>query len=287
MPRIKRITCFALFGALTASSALAQDYAMMDDDWRIYVGVFQASVDSKIQINGDDLPPGPPIDIEDVLGVDDSEVVAWGGASWHFARRHSVEAEFFVLNRNASVTETFDPPLQIGDTIIESGTVGTSYDTSVYRVTYGFSAIRSERTDLQLKAGLHIASLKTDIGLEGAICGPDTTPSSPPGCPPLGTSTENEDVSAPLPHLGASWAYALTPTIAVNVAAIGFAVEIEDIEGSILELDADIAWQPFDHVGFGLGYRFFRVDVDSTGSELNGKFEFEYNGPTLFVQATF
>jgi hypothetical protein len=281
------VACSILLAAFVTSSAMAQEYPMMDDDWRIYAGAFQASVDSKIQIIGEEIPPGPPIDIEDILGVEDSDTVGWGGISWHFARRHSVEAEFFSLNRNASVTETFEPPLQIGDTIIESGTIGTSYDTSVYRLTYGYSIIRSERSDLQLKAGLHIASFAADIGLSGAICDPTTTPSTPPGCPPLGTSAESEDVTAPLPHFGASYAYALTPTVAINVGAIGFAIEIENIEGSIYELDADIAWQPFDHVGFGLGYRFFRVDVKSTDTELNGQFEFEYHGPAVFVQATF
>jgi hypothetical protein len=287
MFRTKFVARATLLAMLFTSSAIAQQYPVMEDDWRIYVGAFQATVDSKLQINGEEVPPGPPIDLENLLGVDDSETVAWGGISWHFARRHSVELEFFQLNRNASITETFEPPLQVGDTFIESGTVATNYDTSVNRLTYGFSVIRSERSDLQLKAGIHVASLKADIGLSGGICDPTTTPSTPPGCPPLGASTENEDVTAPLPHFGASYAYALTPTIAIGVAGMGFALELDDIDGSIFEVDADIAWQPFDHFGVGLGYRFFRVDVESTGSDLNGSFEFEYSGPALFVQATF
>ena len=287
MPITKYLARSMLLATLATSSVMAQEYPIMDDNWRIYVGAFQANVSTKVQINSEVIPPGPPIDLESILGVDDSEVVAWGGASWHFARRHSVEAEFFQLNRNASVTETFEPPLQVGDTIIENGTVATSYDTSVTRLTYGFSAIRNERSDLQLKAGIHVASLKADLGLSGAICDPTTTPSTPPGCPPLGASTESEDVTAPLPHFGASYTYALTPTIAFDVGAIGFAIEVDDIDGSIFEFDADVAWQPLDHFGVGLGYRFFRVDVESTGSELNGKFEYEYHGPVLFVQATF
>ena len=277
----------ALILTLFASTAFAEDYAIMNDPWRVYIGAFNATVDSKITINGEDLPPVPPIDLEDLLGVTDSKTVAWGGIGWHFARRHSVEAEFFSLNRGASVTETFDPPLQIGDTILESGTVGSSYDTTVYRLTYGFSAIRTERSDFQLKGGIHVASLKANLGIEGAICNPTTTPSVPPGCPPLGSSTENEDVTAPLPHIGLSYGYAFTPTLAANVTAIGFAIELDNIEGSILELDADLAWQPFRHFGFGLGYRYFRSEVDSKGEDLNGAFEFEYHGPTLFVHATF
>ena len=276
-----------LISMFFAPPVFAQDYEVFNDDWRIYVGAFDASLDSKISINGDVLPPVPPIDLEDVLGVEDSKTVAWGGVGWFFAERHLAEVEFFSLRRDASITQPFDPPLQIGDTIIESGTVGTSYDTDVYRLTYGYSAIRRERSNLQLKVGLHIASLKADFGIEGAICDPTTTPSMPPGCPPLGTATENEDVSAPLPHIGIAYAYALTPTVAFNVNAMGFAVELDNIDGSIIDLDADIAWQPFRHFGFGLGYRYYRVDVESTGSDLNGNFEFEYQGPAIYVQATF
>lgn len=282
--------CFArasMLLTLVAWPALAQDYDMMKDKWRVYVGGLRATVDSTIRINGEVLPPVPPVDLENVLGVERSRTVAWGGASWQFARRHTIEAEFFQLNRSASITRPFDPPVQIGDTIIESGSIGTGYDTSVYRLTYGFSALRNERSEFKLKGGIHYASLQAGIGISGAICNPTTTPSTPPGCPPLGTSVESEDVSAPLPHLGVSYSYMLTPTLGLKVEAIGFALELDNIDGSILELDTDIAWQPFRHLGFGLGYRYFDVDVKSGGSELNGQFEFQYHGPVVYVQTTF
>jgi hypothetical protein len=178
--------------------------------------------------------------------------------------------------------------LQAGDTYLESGTVATSYDTNVYRLTYGFSAIRTERSDLQLKAGIHIASMEAGLSLSGAVCDPTTTPAEPPGCPPSAAArAESEDVTAPLPHFGISYAYALSPKWAFNVSGLAFAVEINDIDGSIGEINADFAWQPMRHFGVGLGYRFFRVNVESGGSDLNGEFEFDYHGPALYIQATF
>lgn len=273
---------------LLCGTGFAQDYEKFDDSWRFYLGGFRATVDSKISINGEELPPVPPVDLEDLLGVANSKTVAWGGIGWRFAPRHVVEAEFFTLSRSASVTRPFDPPLQIGDTILESGTVATGYDTDIHRLTYGFSVLRNERSNLQLKAGLHVASLTATFGISGAVCDPTTTPSTPPGCPPLGDRLEGESVSAPLPHFGASYLYALTPDIGFRVNAIGFAVEIDDIDGSILELGADLVWQPFRHVGFGAGYRYFRVDVtDSGSSSFDGNFEFVYQGPSVYVQATF
>jgi hypothetical protein len=274
----------ALFATTTAQ---AQDYPILDDPWRIYLGAFDATVDSTLEIRGENLPPRPPIDVEDILGVAESKTVFWGGVGWRFARRHNLEFEGFALNRSAAVTEDFDPPLQAGDTYLESGTVSTSYDTSVYRLTYGFSAVRGERSDLQLKAGIHIASMEAGLGLSGAICDPTTTPTEPPGCPPLGASVETEDVTAPLPHIGISYAYALSPKWAFNIAGLAFAVEIDDIDGSITEVNADFAWQPMRHFGVGLGYRYFTVNVESGGSQLNGEFEFDYHGPALYIQATF
>ena len=284
---MRLIACSTMFVLVAMSTASAQDYPILNDPWRVYVGVFNANVNSEVSIIGDIVPPGPPIDIEDVLGVEDSKVVAWGGVGWRFANRHTLEFELFALRREDSITDVFSPPLQIGDTFIESGGISTTYDTDVGRLTYGFSMIRTDRSDFQLKAGLHIASLKANLNLTGAICDPTTVPSTPPGCPSDGIGTEAEDVTAPLPHFGLSYGYAFNDQWAIGIQGIGFAIELDNIDGSLIELDADIAWQPWRNWGFGLGVRFFRADVEGKGSDLNGAFTFDYIGPTLYVQATF
>jgi hypothetical protein len=260
---------------------------MLEASWRVYVGAFNASVDSKIGIHGDTLPEIPPIDVEDVLGVEDSKVVALAGVAWHFKRRHAIEFEFFSLNRSDTITDTFTPPIQIGDFVIEDGQISSSYDTDLARLTYAYSIMRSERTDLQLMFGIHIAKLSVAVQLAGSVCGPTTTPSVPPGCPAASSGDDGESVTAPLPHFGVAYTYAITPTVAMNLAAKGFAIELDKIDGTIIELDADVAWQPWKNIGFGVGARYFKTTADSKGSELNGSFEFEYFGPMVYVQATF
>jgi hypothetical protein len=272
---------------VSSVAVAADDNPMLNDSWRVYVGAFNASVDSKLGFSSDDFPNIPPIDIEDVLGVDDSEVVAVVGAAWHFKPRHALELEFFSLNRNAQLSGTFTPPIQIDDLFIEDGQITSSYDTTITRLTYAYSILRSERSDLQLMAGIHVAQLDIAVQLAGSVCLPTTTPSVPTGCPAATSGDDSKDVSAPLPHFGAAYTYALTPTVAMHLGAKGFAIEIENIDGTIIEIDADVAWQPWKNIGIGAGVRYFKTEVNSTGSDVDGSVEFEYFGPMVYVQATF
>ncbi len=281
------LTLVCLMAGL-ALPALAQDdssYDQFNDPFRVYVGGFFPSANSEITINGTAVTP-PPINVEDVLGVEDSSSVPWIGAQWHISQRNSLELEFFELNRDG-VINVVPNPIEVGDLIIENGSINTAFDMSIARLTYGFSVVRNERMDIQLKGGLHVANLSAALQLSGAVC--DVTMGQmPPGCPAGQTPpAETEDVTAPLPHFGGSIAYAIIPTVAASIQIIGFAIELGNIDGSLVEIDADIAWQPYRHFGFGVGLRYFNANVESTGSELSGKFDLEYFGPTVYVSATF
>ena len=285
-----RLRAFILLGFLAFASSASADgeYTNIDDSFRIYLGGFWPEIDSKLSINSDQLPaPLPPVDVEDVLGVPDSQGAAWGGITWFIAPRHSVELEHFTLNRDGGANDMYSPPLQFGDVYIEGGEISTSYDTALTRFTYGFSLVHSERTDFKLKAGLHKMKMEAGIGVSGLICSPSTVPSVPPGCPAAGSGTATEGVTVPLPHLGASYLFAMTPTLALRLQALGFAIELDSIEGSIFEFDADVVWQPWQNFGIGAGLRYFNTNAKSVGSELNGEFNFEYLGPAIYVQATF
>lgn len=285
-----RLQTIAILGllAFTSSASAEGEYANIDHSFRIYLGGFWPDIDSKLSINSDQLPdPIPPVDVEDLLGVSDSEGAVFGGFTWFIASRHSLEMEYFALNRDGGANETYSPPLQFGDVYIEAGEISTSYDTALTRLTYGFSLAHSERTDFKIKAGLHIMKMGAGIEVSGLICGPSTVPSVPPGCPAAGTGQASEDVTVPLPHLGASYVYAMTPTLALRLQAMGFAIELDSIEGSIIEFDADVVWQPWQNFGIGAGFRYFNTNAKSAGSKLNGEFDFEYFGPAIYIQATF
>lgn len=285
--RIVLLMCFALL--TTAGTAAAADegqFRVLSPRFSVYLGGFFAEVDSKISIDGTRLPDNPVLDLENVFDLEDSKATLWGGARWHISRRNSLEFEFVDLNREGTRGFVTDP-IEVGDSIIQAGAaVDTTFDTTLGRLTYGFSIVKNERMDIQLKAGLHIADLSTSIGARGAVC---VDGEIPPNCSFFASEPriESEEVTAPLPHFGGSFIYGITPSVAARLQIIGFAIELDSVDGSIVELDADVVWQPWNHFGFGLGLRYFSTDVEGKGSDLNGKFEFEYFGPALYVLGTF
>jgi hypothetical protein len=141
--------------------------------------------------------------------------------------------------------------------------------------------------DIQLKAGLHIADLSVAMQLMGEVCDTTIPGQTMPPCPPMSTGTEQEDVTAPLPHFGGSFGYAFTPKIAARFQVIGFAIDLDSIDGSLVEVDADINWNPWQHFGVGAGVRYFNFDFKASGSELDGEFEYEYWGPVIYFETTF
>jgi hypothetical protein len=281
------IAVIALLMALDASAQSfdSGEYASFNSKYRVYLGGFYPDLSSEITVNGSIVKP-PPIDIEDRLGVENGKLVAWGGGRWRISQRNSLELELFQLKRDGFV-DLFPDPVEVGDLVIESGSISTFFDVGISRLTYGFSLSRSERSDLQLKAGLHIADLAIGLQLAGAVCDVSLG-QTPPGCPAAQTPPlQTEEVTAPLPHFGLSWGHAFSPSLMTEVRAMGFAIDLNDIDGGLYEISGDVIWRPWENFGVGFGLRFFNVNVKATEEDLNGEFDLRYFGPALSIVANF
>jgi hypothetical protein len=288
MKRLIASLLFVVLHSLTLGNAIAASDSsnpQMDDKFAIYLGGFFPEVSSKVNLNGEVLPPGDILDFESVFGLEESKTVLWGGARWQISRRNMLEFEFANLNRNGSV-EGITDKIQIGDSIVQVGAgIDTTFDVTLGRLTYGFSVLKKENMELRLKAGFHIADLGVSFQATGEVCVDGTDPQN---CQILTSELfETEDVTVPLPHLGGSFTYAFSPKLAARIQAIGFAIELDKIDGSLLEIDIDLVWNPWKHVGLGAGFRYFNANIESNGSKLNGEFDFEYYGPAVYGIYTF
>jgi hypothetical protein len=260
---------------------------MLDDKFSLWIGGFFPDVKSSIRLDSSAGGPGDDLDFENLLGLEDSKATLWGGFRWRISRRNQFEFEFNDLNRSGSVSGDLGP-LNIGEyTVTGMAEINTEFDLTLARLTYGFSVIRKQKHDLAVKAGVHIANFGVKINVSGNIEDDMGNSICTPG-PCRAKPIETDDYTIPLPHLGLSYTYAFTPKWGLRAQGLGFAIKIEDVKGVMTEVDLDLHYQPWRHVGFGGGLRYWTLTVEDTGNAfLNGEFEYVYWGPAIYVLGSF
>jgi hypothetical protein len=259
----------------------------MDSRYNIWIGGFFPQVESSIRLDSNLASPGDKISFENVLGLEDSKTTLWGGFRWRISRRNNLEFEFNNLNRNGEIS-AISEDLDIGEETIKLGaSINTTFDLTLGRISYGFSAIRTQKHELALKAGFHIAGARLKIDARGDILNVDTgmTICNPSPCQ---ANVETDNYTLPLPHLGLAYNYAFSPKWALRAQGIGFALKVNDIKGSMVELDLDLNYQLSKHVGIGGSIRYWDLNVEDKGDTiLRGEFEYKYWGPAFYVIGSF
>lgn len=260
------VLSIALAG-LHASAAEVDEPFWHKDRLAFSLSIFKPEIDTTIRVDSKTLGIGTEIDVEQDLNLDDRVTLPVFEGYWRFTRRQSVEFGYFELDR----TGTVDLPKDIdwGDTSFPLGdTVNSEFTTKILWVSYRYSFLHNEKQELAASIGIHGVDLSASLQ-SGTV------------------GVEENDIVAPLPLIGLAYAYNITPDWTVRASGEWFGIEVNDIKGDIFNLAAAVEWFPWDKVGFQLGYTVFDVEVDSGDSDLEGKFEYEYKGPTLGVTFRF
>lgn len=254
--------------------------SLFDSKYTLALGGFFPRTRSAFSLSSGE-GPGGSVSLEDDLGLDSSSSSLWASFNWRFAPRHTFHAEWFQLNRKGTnVAERPLPP--IGDTVIG---IGASLDSSIKfnlgRLTYGYSFVRDENFDLSFLVGTHIATVKAEVVASGNI--------TVDGIPVIsGTSTESTSTKTfPLPHLGGAANMRFTPKLSGNFTFLAFALDLGDYSGSLIEMNAALAYQLSRYFGIGGGLKYFNLNLQAAvGGGRRAEFDYTFFGPAIFGYAS-
>ena len=259
----------SLCALLLAAPALAQvpDHPALRDRFYFGVGAFFPQTTTQAQLESNRVGVGTSVDFEQSLDMARSKTVPSFFGRWRFGERWRLDVEYFELNRTGD--RTTDQAIQWGELVIPAGSGVTSqFDFSDLRVSVGYSFFRTQDKELGVAFGLHAASY--DIRLSTLTQGSD-----------------GEDVLAPLPVLSLYGQFALTDQWAVGSRLDRFSLSYDKYDGSLTSLGLDLLYQPFRHVGFGAGYRGLFIRMEAAGDRATLRFRQTFEGPLLFVNASF
>lgn len=229
------------------------------DKFNISLGGFASRSNSNLQLNDQTTGLGVSVDLENTLNVDSSidtvrldTLYRWGDTD-----RHQVEFHYFANNREG--VRTLSQDVTIGGITYNAGdTLTTNFDMEFFNFDYAYAIVQSDDVRLALSAGLHVTGVELTIDSN------------------LGAGfQEEESFTAPLPVIGFRLDVALAKNWKLRTRTDVFYLEFDNFTGGLADTYFGVEWNPFKHVGFGLGYNNVTYRVKGDGSDPNGM---DYNG---------
>jgi outer membrane protein len=235
-----------------------------DARFEFRIGAFYDFVSSKVVRHTSDGVPGFEIDIEDLLGASDEELVPQFDAIYRFGNYHSLEAGYFKLARQGSIV--LEDDLEFGDEVFPAGTeIQTEFDASVFQVSYVYSLMKDAQKELGLMAGLHSTNFTTVLTVTST------------------GQTERSSVGSPLPVVGLLGSVTLGAKARATAKLQLFRMDFDGYEGALTYITIDLQRQFSKNVSGGIGYNYYRMNISSSNSEVNGYLQLLHQGPAAFI----
>lgn len=247
-----------------------RDYvgADMAQKFRIRVGAFNSSVDTKLVSNTATTMPVGDDDLERSLGASSSETTAQIDAMFRIAHFHRFELGYFELRRHSLATLERD--VMFRDQLYpEDSTIEFRSSSQILQAGYSFSLIRSGQKELGVTAGLGWTRFEAEVRADGQ------------------EPSEQAKVEVLLPTFGIFGSLPLSEKWHLGADIDVFVVGLQRYEGFMAYLALDLERRFNDNFGVGFGYNFYGMRLKSQDDDLNGTLRIRYQGPKIYLSMAF
>ncbi len=246
--------------------------AEVKDKWKINMGtMFVTNFETEMQLTPKNLPITARINTVDQLGMESDTNVFRLDGYYRFNDTHSIDFSYFAVRSDGSkyVSKTIE---WANNTIVDA-TVNSYFDMDVYKVNYGYSFYHNEKVELMLTAGLHITTIDLGLSAVGTI---DGTAGE--------TYGSSSGATIPLPVVGFKGQYTIIDKrLFVDYRSDYFALQYDDIKGTLLSTALNIEYRFVDHVGIGLGYNVNKIFVSADDGDKKFEVENTLSGAMLYL----
>jgi hypothetical protein len=240
---------------------------VVEDRFRVEVNLFGASANTQMRVDESPTLPGTEINAEDDLGLEDFELLPQVELTLLPGERHLVRLSAFAMHRSANKFIEREISFDNEDYVIGER-VDSLLNLTMFGLTYGYRFVVHRRGELSATFGLQIADVEANAVVRSRVV------------------RESESGVAPLPLLGFEGRFDFTPRWAVEARAQYLTVNEDQVNGTILDGRLALTWRLNPYLALGLGYRTFRIDVDSADEDTPGFVDLSIDGPLLFVRAS-
>ncbi len=281
MPKKMFILGFMLV-LLLASQPLMADDSAAANPWEKFSfngGAFVSRSETDVRF-GSGL--GVDVNLEDALGMEAETQVFRLESYWRFTknRKHRADFSWFSLQRTADkkITDdiTINPPDGEEIPIVAGTEVSSKYNMDIFQLNYSYSFIQDDRLDFAGIAGLYIMPISLGLDVTGLV-----------------DMQADQSFTAPLPALGVRLDVLIAPKWYFRGSTQLFYIQYEEYEGSLINTRTALEYNPWKHVGLGLGVDALQMSIQADnqqsipGLDLRGNIDFSYIGLYLYGRVFF
>lgn len=260
-----------------SQAALAQSgsgvHSWLEDDFIASIGGFFPRKEFRLSVDGK--TSNQEIDFGRDASIVDREVTGSAELRWKFGEKWSVASQYYATRDDGRAVLQDD--ITWRDNVLRAGSnVGAGVDFDLIRVFMGREFFTDESYH-EFGMGLGLHWLQIGAYVEGEMFVNDQT-----------TGFRRESVSAdlPLPNVGVWYWRSLSPRWLLTSRLDWFSASIGDYSGSLWNAGVGVNFQAWEHVGFGLSYQYFQIDINVEKSGWLGNVTLTQDGPSLSVNVT-
>jgi len=271
-----RVTLMLAAALLSAGAHAQSDNGDIRNPWldsrfRLGIGEFFQSVDTNLSVGVAGEALEREFDFEETFGLDNNDNRGSATFYWGFGDKWSVALQY--LDQGSSRRAVLDQDVSWEDYTLKAGSfVGGGVSSEVYRLFFGRKF--SVGPNHEFGAGLGIHWLQLEAFAEGEFYLNDQ---------PYGFERRIASAEAPLPNIGAWYAYAFSQRWLAHARLDWFSASIDEYSGGLTNAAVGVAFQPWRHFAIGLDYNYFNLNVDVDSSNWYGSADFTREGPFLYL----
>lgn len=271
------IRCMGLALLGLAAVAQADEYGPLHDRFELSLGTYFYASNTNVRadaVDGEDV--GSEINLERAFDFDDESVLRAEGL-WRFFPRHKLRFMYFESSRVAENTISEEIDFD-GETFPVDALVRAEFDTRIIELAYEY--VFMQRDDWELGASLGVHNVKFGTALRAEIDAGE-------GGQLSGEVRGDVHTNAPLPVFGLRGTWNVWNDLYLQAQAQYFRLGIDAYDGEIVDAQATLLWSFSRHFGAGIGYNYFRTEVEVDDDDLRGRLRWSYDGAQIFLRAAF
>lgn len=261
----------AMLLVLLAGAAQAEDYfSPTEERLRLSLGTVYLDSKTTLQIDSSSGVTGTPVNAENDFGMNKDDFEAKFQLMLRLGERNRVRFDYFSLDRTGNTTINKDILFRNVE-LLPGDPVDSNLSIDVLSFTYGYSFIHSDKFELAATLGINDTDLSTRARVNTAARHVDQT----------------EDQAGPFPTVGLDSTYVLSKRFYLDARIAYFHANIDHLDGSLGFYELNALYRLRPNIAFALGYELVKAHLLSSQAATAGLFDFQTQGPELFVRVGF